>query len=342
MAGITVASMILLAIQVDGEPTPILVEEFIYEEAPFPSCHASTIAELPDGSLVTAWFGGSYEKHPDVGIWVSRQVSKENWSPPVEVANGIQYSTPDGKLHRYPCWNPVLYQPADGPLLLFYKVGPTPPQWWGMLTTSIDGGQTWNEPRRLPEGILGPVKNKPITLANGTLLCGTSTEEDGWRVHFERTVDLGKTWIRVGPINEGKAIAAIQPSILTLADGSLLALGRSRQGKVWKTISNDNGLTWSPLKLTELPNPSAGTDAVTLADGRHLIAYNATTRARTPLSVGISDDDGASSNKALDLETEPGEYSYPAVIQSKDGLVHITYTWKRERVKHVVLDPNAL
>ncbi|WP_152051328.1 sialidase family protein [Tautonia marina] len=325
-----------------GAVPPPQVEEFIYEEAPFPQCHASTIAETPDGTLVASWFGGTREKHPDVGIWVARKTPGASWSAPVEVANGIQYTTPEGQVVRHPCWNPVLFQAEDGPLLLFYKVGPSPRDWWGMLTTSLDGGLSWSTPRRLPEGILGPIKNKPIALPNGSLLCPTSTEDDGWRVHFETTPDLGLTWIRTGPINDGESIGAIQGSILTRADGSLVALGRSRQARLWQSVSTDGGASWSEMTLTDLPNPNSGTDAVTLADGRHLLVYNATERGRSPLNVAISEDDGQTWTMIHTLESEPGEYSYPAVIQAKDGTIHITYTWNRTRIKHVELDPNQL
>jgi alpha-L-rhamnosidase len=95
------------------------------------------------------------------------------------------------------------------------------------------------------------------------------------------------------------------------------------------------------MTLTELPNPSAGTDAVTVKDGRHLLVYNPTPKGRTPLSVAISRD-GKTWDTAHVLESGPGEYSYPAVIQTADGLVHITYTWRRERIRHVVLDPSKL
>src|SRR4051794_26734853 len=105
-----------------GEPGVVL-SEFIFEKAAFPQCHASTIALTKTG-LVAAWFGGKEEKAPDVGIWVARHVDGQ-WTAPVEVANGQQ---PDGK--REPCWNPVLFQPKDSPLLLFYKVGPNPGKWW--------------------------------------------------------------------------------------------------------------------------------------------------------------------------------------------------------------------
>jgi predicted neuraminidase len=325
--------------QAAGAPA-VRATEFVYETAPFPSAHASTIAETRDG-LVAAWFGGTRERHPDVGIWVARR-ARDGWSAPVEVATGVQ---PDGT--RLPCWNPVLFRMPDGALALFYKVGPSPAEWWGMVRTSRDDGRTWSDARRLPEGILGPVKNKPVRLADGTLLSPSSTETTDrpsrWRVHFERSTDGGATWTRVAvpAPADGREIDAIQPSILVHAGGRLEAVGRTRAGRLFQTWSADGGRTWSPLTLGALPNPSAGTDALTLRDGRHLLVYNHTPDARSPLNVALSRD-GVTWEAALVLEREPGEYSYPAVIQTSDGLVHVTYTWKRERIRHVVLDPARL
>jgi predicted neuraminidase len=311
----------------------LVKSEFIFETAPFPQCHASTIVETK-GGLVAAWFGGTRERNPDVGIWLSRCVAGR-WTAPVEVANGVQ-----SPKNRFPCWNPVLFQPRTGPLLLFYKVGPSPGGWWGMMMTSEDGGQTWSQPRRLPEGILGPIKNKPVQLANGDLLCPTSTEHSGWRVHFERTSDLGQTWRATPPVNDGKEISAIQPSILFhKGDGRLQAIGRTRQGRLFQVWSEDGGTSWGNMTLTSLPNPNAGTDALTLKDGRHFLVYNHSTKGRSPLNVAVSAD-GEHWQAALVLEDEPGqEFSYPAVIQTADGLVHITYTWERVRIKHAVVDP---
>lgn len=314
--------------------------EYVFESAPFASAHASTIVETREG-LVAAWFGGTREGAADVGIWLSRRV-KGVWTPPIEVATGIQ---PDGG--RHPCWNPVLFEQRDGTLMLFYKVGPSPQTWWGMLRTSGDGGRSWTDARRLPNGILGPIKNKPVQLADGTLLAPSSTESaerpSTWRVHFERTGDGGLTWTAAAPSDpaEGSPIDAIQPSILVHPGGRLQALGRTRSQRVFETWSNDSGRSWSPIALTGLPNPSSGIDAVTLSDGRHLIVYNHTTRGRSPLNVAVSRD-GKLWEAAVTLESEPGEYSYPAVIQSADGQVHITYTWKRQRIKHVVIDPTRL
>lgn len=311
---------------------------FIYESAPFPSCHASTMAETPSG-IVAAWFGGTHEKHPDVGIWVARRVDGE-WTTPVEVANGVQHAD-----LRWPCWNPVLHQDADGPLVLFYKVGPSPSTWWGMRIESTDDGQSWSRPERLPDQIFGPIKNKPIVLSSGELLCPTSDETSQspsrWTVHFERTADLGRTWSRTGPLNDGLELAAIQPSILVHGDGRLQALGRTRQGRIFTIESDDQGRSWGEMGLLELPNNNSGTDAVTLRDGRHLLIYNHTTKGRSPLNLALSSD-GRQWQAALVLEDEPGEYSYPAIIEAADGTVHVSYTWKRQLVKHVTIDPQRL
>lgn len=321
----------------------LVKSEFIFTNAPFPSCHASTIAETKDG-LAAAWFGGTRERDPDVGIWLSRDVGGQ-WTPPVEVADGIVSPT-----NRYACWNPVLFQPRTGPLMLFYKVGPKPAAWWGMMMTSKDGGRTWSKPHRLPSGILGPIKDKPVQLGNGDILSGSSDESHGRTVHFEWSSDVGKTWHATAPVPCDADIGPIQPCILFHPDGRLQALGRTKIGKIFETWSSDNGRTWSRIKLTELPNPDSGIDAVTLKDGRELLVYNHNIRSgshnkgRSPLNVALSND-GKTWFAALVLEDDPDApngFPYPAVIQTSDGLVRITYTWERKRIKYVVIDPGKL
>ena len=315
-----------------AEPPALIETEFLFDTAPHPQCHASTIAET-SGQLVAAWFGGTHEKHRDVGIWVSRRID-DHWTEPQEVANGIQSAD-----LRHPCWNPVLFQPREGPLMLFYKVGPSPQQWWGMWMHSKDAGASWAPTERLPKGILGPIKNKPIELHNGDLLCGSSTEHDGWQVHLEKATKVGEgKWSKTPPLEDQHQFGAIQPTILRHGGRMLQILCRSRAGSIVQSWSFDGGETWDPLEATMLPNPNAGIDAVTLTDGRHLLVYNHTRNARSPLNVAISDN-GIDWDPVLVLEDQPGEYSYPAVIQSADKRVHIAYTWKRLRVKHVVLDP---
>jgi predicted neuraminidase len=324
-----------LLMNISAQPK-IIKSGFIYETASFPSCHASTIAETPEG-IVAAFFGGTAESKPDVGIWLCRNLNSK-WTEPVEVASGIQ---PDG--NRFPCWNPVLYMYENGSLLLFYKVGPSPSKWWGMMIRSSDNGKTWSKPEKLPDGFMGPVKNKPVMLKNGVLLCPSSTEEGGWKVQMEMTSDLGKTWTK-SPVKSGeKKFSAIQPTVLFHPGNNLQILCRTREGYIAESWSADNGISWSDLEATTLPNPNSGIDAITLKNNTQLLVYNpVTTKAnggtggRTPLSVAGSTD-GKSWKDIVTLESEPGEYSYPAVIQTNDGLIHITYTWNRKKIKHVVI-----
>lgn len=324
----------------------ILVDEFIYEKAPYPSCHASTIVEASNGDLIASWFGGTQERNPDVTIWLSRkEKNSSKWTEAIQVADGVM----NDQL-RYPTWNPVLYQIPEGDLMLFYKIGPKPSEWWGMYITSSDNGRTWSKPNSMPKDFLGPIKNKPVLINNGTLLCPSSIEGDGWRLRMESTTDFGKTWQMSDTLSRGKdKINAIQPSILFHKGGKIQAIARTRNRALASTWSVDNGKTWSDLKLLDLPNNNSGTDAVTLKNGSHVLVYNhvlppgdLAKGPRTPLNISVSKD-GIHWNAALILEdSKISQYSYPSIIQSNDGMIHVVYTWRRERIKYVKIDPSKL
>ncbi len=315
--------------------------QFICETPVVPQCHAPTLTEC-DGVLLAAFFGGTREGAPDVGIWLARDAGA-GWSEPKRVVDAH-----DAQGRIWPCWNPVLFRPAGEPLFLFYKLGPDPADWWGMWMHSTDRGLSWSRPEPLPRGILGPIKNKPITLSSGAWLCPSSTEHAGWRVHLERTDDSGRCWRRIGPLNDDRAWAAIQPSIVCYPSGWMQLLCRTQQGCIAECWSVDGGEHWTPMQATPLPNPCSGTDAVSLSDGRVLLVYNHARLGgrgfwgpRSPLNVALTED-GVLWQAAGVLEDAPGEYSYPAVIQTRDGRVHVAYTWRRERIRHAVLDPRAL
>ncbi len=302
--------------------------EFIYETAPYPSCHASTIVETSPGEFLAAWFGGSREGADDVAIWAARSVAGK-WSEPYELAREA----------NVPTWNPVLFYSPDKTLWFYYKFGKSPDTWTGARRSSKDNGRTWSDVERLPAGLLGPIKDKPLVLANGTILSGTSFESyQSWASWVERSVDNGKTWTKHGPIlyrDAGKG--SIQPTIVPLKSGGVRMYVRtSGPALIYYADSQDDGRTWTELKSLDLPNPNSGIDALALKDGRILLVYNHTPKGRTPLNLAVSAD-GEHFHSFLALETGPGEFSYPAIIQSADGNVHITYTWNRKKIRHVEL-----
>ena len=350
--------------QIEGNiPTvsPMVVkDEFLYIPTTFPQCHASTIVETRKGDLVAAYFGGLYERHPEVCIYVSRKPKgSDKWEAPQMVADGVfTPGTPDADFagidstsNRKACWNPVLYEMPDGELWLFFKIGKSVKDWTGWLVKSHDGGKTWSEKEHLPQGFLGPVKNKPEWV-DGRLLCASSTENNGWKIHFEIYHPDSKAWKYVGPIEAGQAprtikpsemkpIDCIQPSILRHRDGRLQVLCRTRNGRLATSFSSDGGEHWSKVELTDVPNNQSGTDAVTLRDGRQVLIYNdfatlpGTNKGpRTPLSIAVSND-GWHWQHLLTLEDSPiSQYSYPSIIQGSDGSLHVVYTWRRQRVAY--------
>lgn len=302
------------------------------------SSHASTITALPDGQLMSAWFGGREEGSKDVVIWASLY-KKNKWQAPVKLADGIINDT-----LRYPCWNPVLFRTRAGLLCLFYKVGPNPREWWGMARYSRDNGVSWSSPEKLPDGILGPIKNKCIQLPDGRLLHPSSTESvkgNLWISHMEISDSTGHQWQKINiPCD---TFGVIQPTIITLAGGRLQALFRSRQNVIASSWSNDNGSTWTPVTGLSLLNPNSGIDAVTRPDGLQVLVYNPApsgkdwSNGRNELRVAVSND-GTQWQDVYVLEKHKGgEYSYPAIIAATNDLVHITYTDDRKNIRAVTL-----
>jgi predicted neuraminidase len=321
----------------------VVQNEFLEAAPPVPEVHASTLAEATDGTLVAAWFGGTKEGNDDVAIYVSQRRGSGPWSAGKIVADG---QSNDGK--RYPTWNPVLHRTVDGRLLLFFKTGPSPETWWGEVIVSKDHGATWTDRRRLPDGMLGPIKNKPIRLADGTLLCPTSVEYDAkrWVVRMEFTDETLSAWRTTGDVADPKKLGAIQPTILQHRDGRLQALCRSSVRVMAQTWSTDGGKTWSPLEPSEIFMPNSGIDALTLKDGSFLLVYNPSEKNADPKSWGerrpllvAHSTDGRAWRTVATLDTLPNRhgYAYPAIIEAADGRIHITYTWNRARMKHVIL-----
>jgi len=327
---------------------------FIFEPVPNgralaatpPSSHASTLVELKNGDLLSAWFTGTHEGSADVTIHGARFTGGA-WSAPVELAHAS----------GVPCWNPVLFRSKEGRLWLYYKYGKSPDTWAGARKFSNDEGRTWSTEERLPNGILGPIKDKPLVLGDGAIVSGSSVEHGDWSVWIERSVDDGQTWTKTGPIklpksidtpapipsSRTKTVGIIQPTIVQL-DGPHLrfyARSKSRASRIAAADSFDGGKTWSEPHFIDLPNPNSGIDAVRLRDGRIILIFNNSYDERTPLNLAVSRD-GEHFTIFRTLEDTPGEYSYPAIIQAGDGDLLMTYTWHRETIKFVRVPLSAV
>jgi len=324
---------LLLIVGCSVKTEPSVTGEFLYESAEFPQCHAATIVEYPQGELVAAFFGGSWESADDVCIYLCRKkIGEKQWSAPVKIA--------EDSLHA--CWNPVLYAPGDGRLMLFYKTGRMVAEWKGHVKTSYDGGLTWPETYDFPDGMLGAIKNKPVALPSGRIVSPSSDETDGWKIHFELSDDGGRSWCKVGPVAADDSVGVIQPSIIVHKDGSLQALCRTWNARIASTVSNDGGETWSKVELLDYPNNNSGVDAMTLPDGRFVMLCNPVgidRGPRYPLVASISSD-GRNWTELLTLESEPVEngYCYPSAILGSDGAIHVVFTWDRKKIKYARIE----
>ena len=313
----------------------IVSRDFIFgEDRPFKECHASTIIHLENGEYLVAWFGGTHEKHNDVGIWISTGKSGI-WSEPYKVA----------KIRNDAHWNPVLFKDNNDIIHLYFKVGKEITDWETWEITSEDHGQTWTEARELVKGDRGgrgPVRNKPIILSDGTWLAGASFEQNTgemhWNVFIDRSEDNGKTWMATPYIEldrsnfTGKGV--IQPTLWESTPGHIHMLVRSTNGKIYRSDSEDYGKTWCKFYATGMPNNNSGIDLVKLQDGTLILAYNPVSEnwgSRSYLNIAVSHDNGITWPEKIILEdgNDQGEYSYPAII-TYDNKIALTYTWKRQ------------
>lgn len=292
-------------------------------------CHAPTISITPDGDLIVCWFGGRCEASIDTGIW-SALLRRDNlnWLPPVEITSQIRHLIP-----LKPVWNPVLFlNKVTSELLLFFKIGDNPDDWQNLVMISRDG-INWNL-SPWSSKLTGPTKNPPIQFENGDWIFPSSREyRNKWEIVIER-YDATAKKIVVVVIEADPEIMAIQPFLLIYPNGRIQALCRTRNQFIYQTFSSDGGKTWGKLIATQIPNPNSAICGTTLQDGRQLMVYNNTQLGRSQLTVALSEN-GIDWHSQHILEDKKGEYSYPAVVQTPDKLIHVVYTANRRTIRHV-------
>jgi predicted neuraminidase len=314
----------------DSSPPACFSSELIFERIPYaPAHHCSTIAEATNGDLLVLWYGGSYESADDQTLFLSRRKKGERtWSrPEVLIRNSAQ-----------PPGNAVIFRVGDDRLFIVWaRMEASRPLrrggGWGqtrlLYRTSNDHGITWSKDELFLDGVLEGLRNPPLALTNGGVLLPLGHS-------FAQTLDSGNTWQRLGNVTGGG-----QPTLIERSDGTFLTFLRKRP-HIMQTESRDRGRSWSPPVAIELKNPDAGICMTRLRGGNIILVYNDSDKARTPLSITRSLDEGKTWESPLALESNPGEYSYPCVIQTRDGKLHITYTFRRYSIKHVEMDEGWL
>lgn len=327
-----------------GTGDAIVVSEFIEAAPKEPEVHGSTITEVSPGVFLAAWFGGSKEADKDTQIWGARRTA-QGWGDSFVIEPGVENGKP------VPVYNPSFYTHKDGRVTLFYFAG----EWTGSkkncMKDSMDGGLTWGAERRVPKNLRGPCRAKPLRLSDGSLLYPTTGKGTVYTDWSDEAM-APESWGTSPRVEDPGMMKPIQPTLLQKSDGTVLMFSRTYAREIGVARSTDRGRTWSKLKGVGIYMANSAIDVLKLRDGRCLLVYNKTPKPadpkkwgpRHPLTLALSTDEGETWRDLFDIETDPIRegFSYPTMIQAADGSVHITYTWGRKRIKHVVIDPGKL
>lgn len=328
--------------------------------------HASFLLHLSNGDTLCAWFAGTSEGKPDVSIYLSRlPAGGAAWEPEAKVSDDPERSEQ----------NPVLFETPDGDVWLLYTA-----QVFGDQDTAIvrrriskDGGRTWGAIEVLFDEPGTFLRQPMLVLSSGDWLlpifhCPPSTGKK-WNGSKDVSAvkvshDQGATWSE-HPVPDSEG--AVHMSVVERRDGSLLALFRSRfADSIKSSTSTDGGRTWTAPVPTALPNNNSSIQSRRLNDDTLALVFNNLSASaevqtaangeaiwgapRTPLSIALSYDEGATWPDVRDLEVAPTappalnldkqdrrgrELSYPTVTADADGRINVAYTYFRKAIKFV-------
>ncbi len=306
-----------------------------------PSAHAVALAELADDRIAAAWFAGTREGAADVAVWYAT-LGAEGWSAPRAIATreGTAAAT---LAYARKVGNPVLH--AEGERLHLWFVSVALGGWAGSAlnhAVSIDGGANWSLPTRLQTSPFLNISTlgraPPVALADGGL---------GLPVYHEFIAKHGE-WLRLAPtggvidkVRMPQNRRTLQPAVAVLDESHALAILRDNDagpGRIRVATTVDGGKHWPAADALPLPNPNSSVAMLRLKSGRLLIAGNGES-GRNQLVLWLSDDAGKNWRTAATVESDAdpqAEYSYPALLQDRDGRVHLAYTWRRQGIKHAV------
>ena len=326
-----------------GSSLPFFQEEFINPDAPQPMAHVSSICELPDGKLAATWYAGSREGAPDVAIFFATSEPRQHaWSNPRTIVTPETAARDSGRAVRK-VGNALIFSDRAGKLWLVY-VTITIGGWSGSslnLASSSDQGQSWTPGRRLT---LSPFFNLSELVKNGPVRLSGS----GWAVPIYHEL-VGKfpelLWLDHAGESKSRIAggsAGFQPALVALSTNDALAFLRdtTSRRRISMAHSHDAGRSWSAPEVIDFPNPDSGLDAVRLADGRLLLAFNDSASGRENLRLALSTDNARTWRRVATIAQQAGaEFSYPFLLQTRDGNIHLVYTWKRKAIKHAVFNP---
>eukprot|EP00898_Chlorokybus_atmophyticus_P004410 jgi/Chlat1/4970/Chrsp32S04927 len=311
----------------------------LFEEQPGRQTHASNLLVIDaQGTLLACWFSG-VEGSDDVSIVVSRlepgmEHVDQKWSAPVSASHAPGRSAQ----------NPVMWldeMEGESGRRRVHLLHTSQLAWQGQGTSDVrhvvssDGGLTWSEPQIVFTEKGAFTKNQLVWSDDGELLLPMYYTPGGYEDYASHYCVL-KQWV----LTAGDMLA--QPSVVKPSPGTsdtvLVSFFRSRRSDfIYRSTSTDKGRTWTKAEKTVLPNNNSGIQALRLLSGALVMIFNNARNARKPASIALSYDDGITWPHVRDLEDGiyGGEFSYPSVVQTEDGYIHVSYTYKRETIKYV-------